>query len=83
LALLAVLLPVAVPKDRWPKFSYEKQGQKLMDFIDRRRRAAAQAKATAPTVKPPIPAPVPPPVVAAKPPEARPAAAKKPRPRFE
>jgi hypothetical protein len=83
LALLAVLLPMAVPKDRWPKFSYEKQGQKLMDFIERRRRAAAQAKAAAPTVKPPVAAPVPPPVVAAKPPEARPAAAKKPRPRFE
>jgi hypothetical protein len=83
LALLALLLPVAVPKDRWPQFSYEKQGQKLMDFIERRRRAAAQAKAAAPTVKPPVAAPVPPPVVAAKPPEARPAAAKKPRPRFE
>jgi hypothetical protein len=91
LALLALLLPVAVPKDRWPKFSYEKQGQKLMDFIARRRRAAAQAKAAVPAVKPPIAAPVaqsqsspnPPPVVAAKPPEARPAAAKKPRPRFE
>ena len=83
LALLALLLPVAVPKDRWPKFSYEKQGQKLMDFIERRRRAAAQAKAAVPTVKPPVAAPVPPPVVAAKPPEARPAAAKKPRPRFE
>jgi hypothetical protein len=83
LVLLAVLLPVAVPKDRWPKFSYEKQGQKLMDFIERRRRAAAQAKAAVPTVKPPVAAPVPPPVVAAKPPEARPAAAKKPRPRFE
>jgi hypothetical protein len=82
LALLAVLLPVAVPKDRWPKFSYEKQWQKLMDFIER-KRAAAQAKAAAPTVKPPVAAPVPPPVVAAKPPEARPAAAKKPRPRFE
>jgi hypothetical protein len=83
LALLALLLPVAVPKDRWPKFSYEKQGQKLMDFIERRRRAAAQAKAAVPTVQPPVAAPVPPPVVAAKPPEARPAAAKKPRPRFE
>ena len=83
LALLAVLLPVAVPKDRWPKFSYEKQGQKLMDFIERRRRAAAQAKAAVPAVNPPVAAPVPPPVVAAKPPEARPAAAKKPRPRFE
>jgi hypothetical protein len=83
LALLAVLLPVAVPKDRWPQFSYEKQGQKLMDFIERRRRAAAQAKAAAHPVKPPNPAPVPPPVAAAKPPEARPAAAKKPRPRFE
>jgi hypothetical protein len=83
LALLALLLPVAVPKDRWPQFSYEKQGQKLMDFIERRRRAAAQAKAAVPTVKPPVAAPVPPPVVAAKPPEARPAAAKKPRPRFE
>jgi|WetSurMetagenome_2_1015567.scaffolds.fasta_scaffold02435_9 hypothetical protein len=90
LVLLAVLLPVAVPKDRWPKFSYEKQWQKLMGFIAR-RRAAAQAKAAASTVQPPIPAPVarlqsspnPPPVVAAKPPEARPAAAKKPRPRFE
>jgi hypothetical protein len=83
LALLALLLPVAVPKDRWPKFSYEKQGQKLMDFIERRRRAAAQAKAAAHPVKPPVVAPVPPPVVAAKPPEVRPAAAKKPRPRFE
>ena len=91
LGLLALLLPVAVPKDRWPKFSYEKQLQKLMDFIERRRRAAAQAKAAAPAVKPPVAAPVvrlqsspnPPPVVAAKPPEARPAAAKKPRPRFE
>jgi hypothetical protein len=83
LALLAVLLPVAVPKDRWPQFSYEKQWQKLMDFIERRRRAAAQAKAAAHPVKPPVAAPVPPPVVAAKPPEARPAAAKKPRPRFE
>jgi hypothetical protein len=89
LVLLAVLLPVAVPKDRWPKFSYEKQLQKLMDFIERRRRAAAQAKAAVPAVKPPVAAPVPqtppvpPPVVAAKPPEARPAAAKKPRPRFE
>jgi hypothetical protein len=91
LVLLAVLLPVAVPKDRWPKFSYEKQWQKLMDFIERRRRAAAQAKAAAPTVKPPVAAPVArsqsspnsPPVVAAKPPEARPATAKKPRPRFE
>jgi hypothetical protein len=82
LALLAVLLPMAVPKDRWPKFSYEKQWQKLMDFIERRRRAA-QAKAAAHPVKPPVAAPVPPPVVAAKPPEARPAAAKKPRPRFE
>jgi hypothetical protein len=83
LALLAVLLPVAVPKDRWPKFSYEEQLQNLMDFIERRRRAAAQAKAAAPTVNPPVAAPVPPPVVAAKPPDARPAAAKKPRPRFE
>jgi len=83
LMVLALLLPVAVPKDRWPKFSYEKQWQKLMDFIERRRRAAAQAKAAVPTVKPPVAAPVPPPVVAAKPPEARPAAAKKPRPRFE
>ena len=83
LALLALLLPVAVPKDRWPQFSYEKQGQKLMDFIERRRRAAALAKAAAHPVKPPVVAPVPPPVVAAKPPEARPAAAKKPRPRFE
>jgi hypothetical protein len=91
LALLALLLPVAVPKDRWPKFSYEKQWQKLMDFIERRRRAAAPVKAAAPTVNPPVAAPVarlqsspnPPPVVAAKPPEARPAAAKKPRPRFE
>ena len=90
LVLLSVLLPVAVPKDRWPKFSYEKQWQKLMDFIER-RRAAAQAKAAALTVKPPVPAPIarlqsspnPPPVVAVKPPEARPAAAKKPRPRFE
>ena len=82
LVVLAVLLPLAVPKDRWPKFSYEKQWQKLMDFIER-RRTAAQAKAALPTVKPPNPAPVPPPVVAAKPPEARPAAAKKPRPRFE
>ena len=36
LALLALLLPLAVPKDRWPKFSYEKQWQKLMDFIERR-----------------------------------------------
>ena len=83
LALLALLLPMAVPKDRWPQFSYEKQGQKLMNFIERRRRAAAQAKAAAHPVKPPVAAPVPPPVVAAKPPEARPAAAKKPRPRFE
>jgi hypothetical protein len=83
LALLSVLLPMAVPKDRWPKFSYVKQWQKLMDFIERRRRAAAQTKAAAHPVKPPVPAPVPPPVVAAKPPEARPAAAKKPRPRFE
>jgi hypothetical protein len=83
LALLALLLPMAVPKDRWPQFSYEKQWQKLMDFIERRRRAAAQAKAAAHPVKPPVAAPVPPPVVAAKPPEARPAAAKKPRPRFE
>jgi len=87
LALLALLLPVAVPKDRWPKFSYEKQWQKLMDFIERRRRAAAQAKAVVPAVKPPVAqsqsSPNPPPVVAAKPPEARPAAAKKPRPRFE
>jgi hypothetical protein len=91
LALLALLLPVAVPKDRWPKFSYEKQWQKLMEFIARRRLAAAQAKAAVPTVKAPVAAPVarsqsspnPPPVVAAKPPEARPAAAKKPRPRFE
>jgi hypothetical protein len=83
LALLAVLLPLAVPKDRWPQFSYEKQGQKLMDFIARRRRAAAPVKAAAHPVKPPVAAPVPPPVVAAKPPEARPAAAKKPRPRFE
>ena len=91
LGLLALLLPLAVPKDRWPKFSYEKQWHKLMDFIERRRRAAAPAKAAAPTVKPPVAAPVvrlqsspnPPPVVAAKPPEARPAAAKKPRPRFE
>jgi hypothetical protein len=87
LALLALLLPVAVPKDRWPKFSYEEQWQKLMEFIARRRRAAAQAKAVAPAVKPPIAqsqsSPNPPPVVAAKPPEARPAAAKKPRPRFE
>jgi hypothetical protein len=91
LGLLALLLPLAVPKDRWPKFSYEKQWHKLMDFIERRRRAAAQAKAAAPAVKPPVAAPVvrlqsspnPPPVVAAKPPEARPAAAKKPRPRFE
>jgi hypothetical protein len=83
LALLALLLPVAVPKDRWPKFSWEKQWQKLMDFIERRRRAAAQAKAAVHPVKPPNPAPVPPPVAAAKPPEARPAAAKKPRPRFE
>ena len=87
LVLLAVLLPVAIPKDRWPKFSYEEQLQKLMEFIERRRRAAAQAKAAVPTVKPPVAAPVaasvPPPVVAAKPPEARPVAAKKPRPRFE
>jgi hypothetical protein len=91
LGLLALLLPLAVPKDRWPQFSYEKQWQKLMDFIERRRRAAALAKAAAPAVNPPVPAPVvplqsppnPPPVVAAKPPEARPAAAKKPRPRFE
>ena len=91
LALLALLLPVAVPKDRWPKFSYEEQLQKLMDFIERRRRAAAPVQAAVPAVKPPIAAPVaqsqsspnPPPVVAAKPPEARPAAAKKPRPRFE
>ena len=83
LALLAVLLPLAVPKDRWPQFSYEKQGQKLMNFIERRRRAAAQAQAAAHPVKPPVAAPVPPPVVAAKPPEARPATAKKPRPRFE
>jgi conjugative relaxase-like TrwC/TraI family protein len=59
LMLLALLLPVAVPKDRWPKFSYEKQWQKLMDFIERRRRAAAQAKAAVPTVKPPVAAPVP------------------------
>jgi hypothetical protein len=83
LGLLALLLPLAVPKDRWPKFSYEKQWQKLMEFIERRRRAAALAKAAAHPVKPPVAAPVPPPVVAAKPPEARPAAAKKPRPRFE
>jgi hypothetical protein len=83
LMVLVVLLPVAIPKDRWPKFSYEEQLQKLMDFIERRRRAAAQAKAAAPTVKAPVAAPVPPPIVAAKPPEARPAAAKKPRPRFE
>jgi hypothetical protein len=83
LLVLAVLLPMAVPKDRWPKFSYEEQLQKLMDFIERRRRAAAQAKAAVPTVNSPVAAPVPPPVVAAKPPEARPAAAKKPRPRFE
>jgi hypothetical protein len=90
LLLLALLLPLAVPKDRWPKFSYVKQWRKLMDFIER-RRAAAQAKAAAPAVNPPVAAPVvrqqtppnPPPVVAAKPPEARPAAAKKPRPRFE
>jgi hypothetical protein len=83
LVLLAVLLPVAIPKDRWPKFSYEEQLQKLMDFIARRRRAAAQAKAAVPAVKPPVAAPVPPPVAAAKPPEARPATTKKPRPRFE
>jgi hypothetical protein len=83
LLVLAVLLPVAVPKDRWPKFSYEEQWQKLMEFIERRRRAAAPVKAAAPTVQPPVAAPVPPPIVAAKPPEARPAAAKKPRPRFE
>lgn len=91
LLLLGLLLPVSVPRDRWPEFSYLKQWQKLMDFIARRRRAAAAARASAPAVKPPIPAPVarqqsapnPPPVAAAKPPEARPAAAKKPRPRFE
>ena len=83
LMVLVVLLPVAIPKDRWPKLSYEEQLQKLMDFIERRRRAAAQAKAAAPTVKAPVAAPVPPPIVAAKLPEARPAAAKKPRPRFE
>jgi hypothetical protein len=83
LLLPALLLPLAVPKDRWPKFSYEKQWQKLMDFIERRRRAAAPAKAAVHPVKPPVAAPVPPPVVAAKPPEARPAVAKKPRPRFE
>ena len=87
LLVLAVLLPLAVPKDRWPNFSYEEQLQKLTDFIERRRRAAAPAKAAAPTVKPPVArsqsSPNPPPVVAAKPPEARPAAAKKPRPRFE
>ena len=95
LVLLAVLLPVAIPKDRWPKFSYEEQLQKLMDFIERRRRAAAPVQAAAPAVQPPVAAPVPvpvarlqtspnpPPVAAAKPPEARPAVAKKPRPRFE
>jgi hypothetical protein len=90
LALLAVLLPLAIPRDRWPKFSYVKQWRKLMDFIERRRRAAL-VKAAAPTVNPPVAAPVarlqsspnPLPVAAAKPPEARPAAAKKPRPRFE
>jgi len=43
LALLRAVA-VAVPKDRWPQFSYEEQWQKLMDFIERRRRAALRQR---------------------------------------
>jgi len=59
LALLALLLPMAVPKDRWPQFSYEKQWQKLMDFIERRRRARLRQRPLR-TCKTPVAAPVPP-----------------------
>ncbi len=82
LGLLALLLPLAVPKDRWPKFSYEKQWSKADGFYRAQAARGGSGKGRCAPCKTPS-APVPPPVVAAKPPEARPAAAKKPRPRFE
>jgi hypothetical protein len=87
LALLALLLPVAVPSDRWPKFSYAEQWLKLRSFLERRRerrRAAAapakQAKQAAPVAVAAVKAPS---VAAVKPAEEKRVEVQKPRPRFE
>jgi len=80
LALLALLLPVAVPSDRWPKFSYAEQWQKLRLFVERKRAAAAPVKQPAPV---PVAAPKAPSVAAVKSAEEKPVEVQKPRPRFE
>jgi hypothetical protein len=80
LVLLAVLLPVAVPSDRWPKFSYAEQWQKLRLFVERKRAAAAPVKQPAPV---PVAAPKAPSVAAVKSAEEKPVKVQKPRPRFE
>ena len=80
LVLLAVLLPVAVPSDRWPKFSYAEQWQKLRLFVERKRAAAAPVKQPAPV---PVAAPKAPSVAAVKSAEEKPVEVQKPRPRFE
>jgi hypothetical protein len=83
LVLLAVLLPVAVPSDRWPKFSYAEQWLKLRSFLERRRerrRAAVAVKQAAPVAVAAVKAP---PVAVAKPAEEKRVEVQKPRPRFE